>query len=225
MSRFSRHSSGAAFIEFTAVFPIILLLTLGGIDFTILMIKWVSLHKAADIGARLASVMDPVAIGINAATTGSSAGAACFNPADGTPTGNCTAKAPTTCTGGTANGSCCPPGSNPASCAPNYPWKEDTFGKVLAEMNRYMLIDTLDRRQLQISYEPTGFGYAMRPVGSPMNVTVSVRCTTYPFYLLYPLMRWVFPAKPSNCNGIPGSGMSLPGFPSTLPAEDLTTED
>lgn len=226
MSRDRRSTSGAAFVEFTAVFPVILLLTLGGIDFTILMIKWVSLHRATDVGVRLASLTDPVAIGINAATPatgGAAPGTACYDFSTHQTTNKCATKPSTICTGGVTNGKCCPVGSNAASCTPNYQWNESTFQKVIAEMNRQMLTEALDRRQVQIAYEPTGYGYAMRPVGSPMNITVSVRCTTYPFYLLYPLMGWAFPAKSADCAGIPGSGMSLPNFPSTLPAEDLST--
>lgn len=229
MSSRSRNARGASFVEFTAVFPILLLLTMGGMDFTLLMIKWVSLHKAADVGARKASLMKPVAIGINDPTTGSAAdvaaGTACYDFTTHATTGKCVAKVATVCTADASGGRCCPLGSNPASCAANYQWNEATFAKVLGVMNGYMITGSLDRRQVQITYQPTGFGYAQRPVGAPMNVTVSLRCTTYPFYLLYPLMGWAFPAKPSDCAGVPGSGLVLGSFQSTVPAEFLNSSN
>lgn len=225
MDRFARCTAGAAFLEFTAVFPLVLVLTLGALDFTFLMIKWVSMSKATYMGARLVSIMDPVAIGINAVTTGTTAGASCFNQGTGQPSGSCTVAAATVCTGGVSNGSCCPPGSTPGQCTANYQWNEATFSAVVAEMNRFLLTETLDRRQIQITYRPTDFGFARRPIGAPMNITVSVRCITYPFYLLYPLMGWALPGQPSSCSGIPGSGINLPAFPTTVGAEDLSTDN
>lgn len=223
MNSLRRATSGATFVEFTAVFPIILLLSMGALDFSFLMIKWVSTSKATYAGARLASIMDPVAIGINAATTGSTAGASCFDPKTGKAVASCTLKAATICTGSTTNGTCCPLGTSPGSCTPNYPWNEATFKAIYDEMDKFLLTEGLDRRQLQITYEPTAMGYAMRPVGAPMNITVSVRCQTYPFYLLYPLMGWAFPGQPASCAGIPGSGLRLQSFPTTVPSEDLST--
>lgn len=224
-SKRASRSRGATIIEFTAVFPVLMLLVMGTMDIAILSLKWVSLSKATYAGARLSTVLDPVAVGINARTPGSFAGAACFNHDDGTPSGNCTINAATVCTGGTSSGSCCPVGSNPTTCSPNYQWNETTFQAVLTEMNKFMLTETLDRRQVQITYQPTSFGFAQRPMGAPMNITVSVRCVTYPFYLLAPFMKWVFPAGPATCSGIPGTGISLPAFPTSLPAEDLSTND
>lgn len=226
MNRFLRSSSGAVFVEFTAVFPIILLLTMGALDFSFLMIKWVSASKATYAGARLASIMDPVASGINAATggtSGSTAGASCFNQGTGESSGKCTAKAATVCTGGTSGGSCCPVGTKPGQCTANYAWNESTFKAIYDEMDKFLLAGSLDRRQLQITYEPTDFGFAMRPVGAPMNITVSLRCQTYPFFMLYPLMGWALPGQPSDCAGIPGSGVRLPAFPTTVGSEDLST--
>lgn len=217
--------SGATIVEFSAVFPIILLICFGAADFTVLTIKWLSLNKATYAGVRMTAVLDPVAVGVNAAIEGGAAGASCFDPATGDPNGNCQTVAATVCTGDASGGKCCPTGSSPLSCSPNYPWNEVTFQKVLTEMNRFVLIGSIDRRQLQITYQPTNYGFAHRPVGAPMNVTVAVRCSTYPFYLLYPLMGWAMPGRPASCSGIPGSGINLPEFPSTIAAEDLKTEN
>jgi len=209
-------------VEFTVVFPIILLICFGAVDFTLLTIKWVSLNKATYAGARLVAVQDPVAIGINSITEGGAAGDSCFD-SYGNDSRKCTINAGATCTGDASGGRCCPVGSNPSSCAAIYAWNETTFQAVLDEMNKFMLTDSIDRRQLQITYRPTYYGFAHRPVGSPMNITVSVRCATYPFYLLYPLLGWAMPSRPSSCADVPGVGASLPEFPTTLPSEDLST--
>ena len=225
MTSLRTSDAGASFVEFAAVFPIILVICFGAADFTILTVKWVSLNKATYAGARLAAVQDPVATGINSPTEGGAAGEACFNYDRGTDSGNCQINAPTTCTGSASGGKCCPVGSDPSGCSANYPWNEATFQNVLNEMNKFMLTDSIDRRQLQITYQPTRYGFAHRPVGSPMNITVAVRCSSYPFYLLYPLMGWAIPGRPASCTGVPGSGVSLPDFPSTVTAEDLSTDN
>lgn len=225
MNRFLRTASGAAFIEFAAVFPVLLMLIMGTMDFSVLALKWVSLSKASYAGARLATVIDPVAIGVNAKTPGTVAGASCFDFDSGVATGACDMNAATVCTGAATGGSCCPVGATPGSCTSNYQWNEASFAAVLAEMNKYMLTESLERGQLQISYQPTDFGFAQRPVGPPMTITVSVRCVTYPFYLLAPLMKWVFSTMPASCAGIHGTGMSMPSFPTSLPSEDLATND
>ena len=213
MDRLLRDSAGATYIEFTFVCPFLMLLLLGGIDFSLLMIDWVSLSRASYAGARLATVVDPVATGINAATAGTTGGASCFNYTDGTSTGNCTARASAVCTGAATNG----------TCTGGYAWNETSFQTIFTEMNKYMLFGALDRRQIQISYTPTGFGYALRPIGPPMNITVSFQCVTYPFYFLGALMHWVFAAPGSTCTGISGGGLALPQFPTTLPSEALST--
>lgn len=213
MDRLVRDSSGATYIEFTVVFPLLMLLLLGGIDFSFLMIDWMSLNRASYVGARMATVVDPVATGVNAATAGTTAGASCFDYTTGASTGNCTARASAVCTGAATNG----------TCTGGYTWNETSFQTIFSEMNKYMLFSPLDRRQVQISYTPTGFGYAQRPIGPPMNVTVSFQCVTYPFYFLGALMHWVFSAPSGGCVGISGSGMALPQFPTTLPSEALST--
>lgn len=225
MNRFSRCTSGAAFIEFAAVFPIILLLTLGAIDFGFLTVKIMSVRKASYMGARLASLVDPVATGINAPPAGTMAGAECFDHATGQRTGNCTIPPATVCTGGLSAGTCCPVGSKPGQCTSNYPWNETSFTAIQEEMSKFLLVDTLDRRQLQVTYEPTIYGHAQRAGGAPMSVTVSVRCTTYPFYMLYPLMGWALPGQPADCKGIPGTGLPLSPFPTTVQSEDLSTDN
>jgi len=160
---------------------------------------------------------------VNAGTTGTTAGASCFDQGTGNASGKCTLKAATVCTGGVSGGTCCPVGSTPGTCTVNYAWNEASFTAIYDQMSQYMLTEGLDRRQLQITYEPTEFGFAMRPVGAPMNVTVSLRCMTYPFFLLYPLMGWALPGQSSDCNGVAGSGVRLPAFPTTVPGEDLST--
>ena len=95
---------------------------------------------------------------------------------------------------------------------------------IVARMNDDAPGRTIDKRLVTVTYTPTNVGFVQRPGGSPMNITVELRCVRHEFFFLSALMRWVFSAPVSACtgNGIT-DGVPLPTFTSTLPSEDLTT--
>ena len=63
--RFVRDESGGVLVETTLMLTIILLVVIGGIDFLLAFYQWNAATKAVEIGARIAAVSDPVAIGLN----------------------------------------------------------------------------------------------------------------------------------------------------------------
>jgi Flp pilus assembly protein TadG len=222
VSKFLRDTSAAALLEFTIVFPIAMLVILGTVDASLLMFRWAELTKATYAGARYAVVSNPAVISsvgaLNDPTPGAGAGASCFN-SDGSvnTTANCTVFN-VTCTPNQSTGATCTSGNSIS-----YTFQDAAFNAILAQMQTFSS-QTIDRRQVQISYQSTGLGYVQRPVGSPMTVTISLRCMTYQFFFLAPLMGWVFPAPPVACNGIgTPTGVALPTFSTTLSSEDLTT--
>lgn len=221
-SRLVHDTGGATFLEFTVVFPLVMLVVLGCIDAAVLFINWSSLGRATYVGARVAVVNAPIATGINAPTAGTAGGQSCYSFSTGAATGKCTEKAATICTAGASGGKCCPLNSNVSTCTLNYAWNEASFTKILDAINNGSSTIALDRRQLQVTYEPMGLSYVQRPVGTPMLVTVSVRCIRYPFFFLQPLLGWAFSAQSASCQGIgQPTGFPLPAFSTSLPSEDL----
>src|SRR5687767_13989137 len=59
--RRTRSECGAAGVEFALIFPLLLLLTFGIIEFGLVMIQMTMLEKATQLGARKAVTWDPVA--------------------------------------------------------------------------------------------------------------------------------------------------------------------
>lgn len=217
-SRSRKSERGAALIEFTAVVGVLMVFLLGTVDLCIIMMNWASYNRATYTGARFAAVSDPVATGINntiAAAGSGATGDTCINATDGTASGKCTIKAATTCTATNANGS--------TGTCPGYTYNAAAMQAIVTQMNSALIIGSLDPRQVSVTYTPSNVGFVSRPNGSPINLTVSLSCVQSQLFFINYLMRWVLPT-PASCNGFtPPKGLPLPGFATTLPSEDLTT--
>ena len=70
LRRFHNDESGAAMVEMSLVLVLLLVLTLGFVDFGHAFYQWNAAGKAVQAGARMASVSNPVATGL--ATAGPS---------------------------------------------------------------------------------------------------------------------------------------------------------
>ena len=214
-SSLRRDDSGATFVEFAVVFPILMFFVLGAVDVSLLMVNWMSYNRATYAGARFAAISNPVATGINTTIAGGTAGNSCINPNTGASTGNCTAKSATTCIA---------TGATTGSCTNSYTFDNAALDAIVAKMKEVMIEGTLDRRQVSVTYTPITMGYVGRPDGFPMNITVAIRCVRHRFYFMQGLMRWTFPALTGTCAGIPvPEGITLPDFATTMPSEDLTS--
>jgi Flp pilus assembly protein TadG len=60
-----RDPIGAVLVEVAVVLTLIFVLILGSIDFLFAFYQWNAASKAVQVGARIAAVSDPVAIGLN----------------------------------------------------------------------------------------------------------------------------------------------------------------
>jgi hypothetical protein len=206
MNRLVRDCRGSSLVEFTLVFPILILITFGTIDVTYMLYEWNLASKAAYRGARVAIVANPVAPEItNPAYNAADIGRFCFNRVTGASTGLCPTVSVT-----------CPSADDCPD--PDFP-DNAAFTFILREMQR--IFPRLQAANVSIHYETTGLGFVGRPGGLPMNVTVSIQCMTHQLFFLGALMGWVFPALPNPC---PASqpGPVIPAFASTLPTEDLS---
>src|SRR5438132_760006 len=62
--RLWRDEAGGALVEATVLIPILFVFLLGSVDFLYASYQWTAASKAAQLGARLAAVSDPVATGL-----------------------------------------------------------------------------------------------------------------------------------------------------------------
>ena len=68
MRRLWRDEAGGALVEATVLIPILFVFLLGSVDFLYAFYQWTAATKAAQVGARLAAVSDPVATGLTGTT-------------------------------------------------------------------------------------------------------------------------------------------------------------
>jgi TadE-like protein len=211
VNKFLHDSEGGALVEFTLVFPVLLLAALGTVDFTYLLFDWSMANKAAFIGARTAIVSDPIATGItNPSYDATVLGQSCSDPQTGAASGNCPAAVSTVCT----------PGSSSGSCTAGFSFNDAAFSTILGNMQN--VFPRLQRQNVQISYQTNGLGFVGRPGGLPMDVQVSIRCMTHRFYFINALMGWIF-TVPAGCPAGTQAGPAIPNFATTLPSEDMVT--
>jgi Flp pilus assembly protein TadG len=214
-----RDIGGSVLVESTIIIPIFLLLALGTIDVVYMFSDWALANKAAYIGARRAIVSDPVAIGITTFTYTSAAGPYCFDQTTLAATGNCPSVPLTTCTGAASGG----------SCTNSYTFDDTAFTNAIFTPMQ-ALFPRLQRQNVTVSYETNGLGFVGQTVqpgimsGLPMNVTVSIKCMTHPFYFLSGLMNW-FLAVPTGCPANTPKGWLIPKFASTLQSEDMDSSN
>jgi hypothetical protein len=207
VSRLIRDCRGASLIEFTLVFPILILVTFGTVDVTYMLFEWNQASKAAYRGARVAIVSNPVASVIRTQTivNPEDMGDLCFDPATGVANGKC----PTftyTC-GSVAGGAC--PGYDGAA-----------FTAIVQQMQQ--VFPRLQPAHVQIVYQTSNLGFVGRPDGLPVTVTVSIRCMTHEIYFLGGLAQWILSGPGQGCPAGP-IGLPIPAFASSLPSEDLVT--
>jgi hypothetical protein len=214
--RFWRDVAGSVLVEYTIVFPVFILLTLGTVDAAWLLADWATANKAAYRGARAAIVTDPVAVGIT--DPRGNIGNWCFNYNTGSPiSANCPSLT-TTCTGGNT------------TCSDGSTLDNTKFTNNIVRQMQPLFCPTLPspytncRLQLQnvvINYQTTGYGYAGQPGGLPMTVKVSLRCMTHEFHFFGGLMHWIFTVPPGcPANTRPGPLMN---FATSLTGEDMET--
>src|SRR5260370_27651044 len=68
--RFARDNNGAVLVEATIMITIMFVFVLGSVDFLFAFYQWNAAAKAVQVGARIAAVSDPLAIGLNGLSAG-----------------------------------------------------------------------------------------------------------------------------------------------------------
>lgn len=211
LAQFRRNEGGAVMVEATIAMTLLLMLTLGFVDFGNAFYQWNAAAKAVQVGARLASVSPPLAAAIKTvgptATPGDPISAGIYN---------------FVCIGGQANctctGSSCPAGT--------VPLLDTNFSRIFRGDTAYSnnnacpalaagqrpgmchFFPRLRRQDVQVSYVATGLGYQTRPGGAVPTIVVEIRPgLPFQFFFLSGLMGF--------------ANINIPPMRSTVTGEDL----
>ena len=193
-------------VEMAIAMTLLLILTLGFVDYGFALYQWNAATKAVQAGARLASISDPIAPEISTAgattTPGAPIVAGSFDyTCDGaTSTCNCTGANCVTGTWTQANfnrifqGDATGTGTCPALAANQRPGMCH-FYPFLTPAN------------VVIHYTATGLGYQTRLGGSVPTITVSLQNIYYHFFFLGGLLGLNDMAMPSMLSTVTGEDM------------------
>jgi hypothetical protein len=208
VGRFWRDREGSTFLEFTVVFPLLVLTAFCTVDFALIMYGWAQANKAVQNGVRVAVVGAPVAQGINDLTyVEVDLGKDCSDPATGADEGLCE-DIETVCIPTAADG----------NCTNGRVFDNVAFEPIFEQMVAVTPSLDLQRENVQITYRTMGLGFVGRPGGFPMEVTVELRCMTHQMFFLGAVAGWAF--NYDNCpDGT--SGAPIPSFATTLTTEAL----
>lgn len=169
-SRLLDNESGASFVEFTVIFPLLFMVTFGLVDLGLLMFSWADANRAVQAGARYAATNDPVAAGIQGAVQGADtsvkSGTFCVDEDGYT---KCQLRPTYECKG--SEGTC----KVVSGTGPDLPFRTapNIFEGILGSMNIFSR--SLNNAQVIVTYTPVEQGYVGQPT-TPMNVTVTLNC-------------------------------------------------
>ena len=224
--RLLRDAGGATIVEFTFVAPIFLLLTFGIVEFGNAFFQWNEAAKAAELGARLAAVSDPVWAplrslqgtenGNSSATAGTAwpttdnYGVSCNGS-----TSSCTAISGTGgFVGVTNSGAGCATTNNFCATALNnivYGRGQTSCGTFGADKFPGMcdLFHRIRPANVIVEYRYSGLGYVSRPEGPIPTIVIKLTGLTYQFIALH---------------GLLGLGpITMPDFKITITGEDINS--
>jgi Flp pilus assembly protein TadG len=209
--RLWRDEAGGALVEATVLIPILFVFLLGSVDFLYAFYQWTAASKAAQLGARLAAVSDPVATGL----TGNS-NIATLAVSGTVLLGDAMPDFQVTCASGACSctrGTCAGMGTYSAAAMNTI-----VFGRGSAACNdttNYYnagmcdIFPRITAANVKIVYDQTGLGYAGRDAGPVPTIAVSLQNLTFQFFFL---------------NGLRGfANLAMPAFTTTVTGESLSS--
>jgi hypothetical protein len=202
-SRLLHDQTGTTMVEFSIVMVLFFLLTFGLVEFGYLLYQYNSAAKAAQVGARLAAVSDPVWTPLTTLTSSGTPGSAWqtnYNVTCGGSSQTCS---------GTSAGAALTYGSA-AMQRIVYGRGQTTCGVVGTDGDAGMcdIYDRITPQNVQIEYQNTGLGFAGRPGGPVPTITLTLTGLTYQFFGLAGLMGF--------------NTITMPDFKVTMTGEDLS---
>lgn len=203
LKRFAAAEDGAAMVEMTIAMTLLLALTLGFVDFGYAFYQWNTANKAVQVGARLASISDPVATGLltaaPTATPGAPVAAGAYGPFI------CTSTAAASCPGFSATAFNRIFRGDAVATPPNSDACPRPTGSLRPGMCHFF--PSLKRENVVITYAATGLGFQTRLSGPVPTITVSLRNVNFRFFFLSGLMGF--------------ANITMPSMSSTVTGEDL----
>jgi Flp pilus assembly protein TadG len=209
VTRLGRDRNGAVLVEVTVVMALILVFILGSIDFLFAFYQWNAAGKAVQVGARIAAVSDPVAIGLNGL---SAAVVNSFVPPGAVMPDfvvRCEGKSETCrCTG-----TCGDVGAYSRAAMNTIVYgRGSTSCSDATSFYRAGMCDVFARitpANVVIVYTQTGLGYAGRPGGPVPTITVSLENLPFQFFFLKGIMGF--------------DNIQIPALTTSITAEDLAS--
>lgn len=211
--RFLRDESGAAMIELTISAVLLLTLVLGFVDFGYAYYQWNAANKAVQVGARLASISDPIPLHLvdetgtapSIADVGEPVPAYSVDPAnsyDYVCTANASGTASCVCNATTLD-AC---DGTPVQAAFDLIFDGDGGRPGMKDF-----FPALEPDEVQIEYIATGLGYWTRPGGPVPTIRVSLVDVPFRFFFLSGLLGF--------------ANITMPNMLSTVTGEDLCSHD
>jgi hypothetical protein len=209
LRRIGRDRSGTTTIEFTIVALLFFLLTFGITEFGYMLWQYNSAAKAAQLGARLAAVSNPVWQELPSVTDDGSPGSAWTEEYDVTCTGGgeCDGTAPSG-TGPTIDNDamqCLIYGRNAANDPPCDDQCQETG--IDGENGICDRFPYLTEENVSVEYKNTGLGFAGRPTGPVPTITVRLTGMTFDLIMVGAL--------------IGHDQVAMPDFAVTMTGEDM----
>ncbi|MER9852686.1 MULTISPECIES: TadE/TadG family type IV pilus assembly protein [unclassified Mesorhizobium] len=204
---FAKSEDGATMVEMAIVSTLLFTLVLGFVDFGYALYQWNAATKAVQLGARLASISDPVATALTGAgpttTPGAPVVAAAYGPFVCKYTGN---------VGACSNGG--------AFDATNFNFSRIFRGDTAntndnacpaagtdQRVGMCHFFPDLHRDNVVITYSATGLGYQTRLGGPVPTITVSLQNLTFHFFFLGGLLGFDDIAMPSMLSTVTGEDL------------------
>src|SRR5215831_4103708 len=203
-----RDEGGAVLVEVTVMMTIMFVFLLGAIEFLFAFYQWNAAAKAVQIGARIAAVSDPVAVGLN----GLSRSVVSVNlpPGAGMPAFEVTCKGATsncTCVGlCTGLGDYNPQAMNTIVFGRGSRSCSDATNFYNAGMCD--IFSRITPANVVITYTQTGLGYAGRPGGPVPTITIAIRDLPFQFFFLGGLLGFDRIKMPELATSITAEDMS-----------------
>jgi Flp pilus assembly pilin Flp len=180
IARLVRDEDGGPLVEVAIILPILILFLFGGIDFMNALYQWNAAAKAAEIGARIAAVSDPIASGLASIAEE----AVSSSLASGGPMPDFTIA----CDGGAAACSC-----TSGACDGMGAYSAEAMGFIVygraggsvcaPPVSQYFagmcnLHPAIAPQYVTVVYKQTGLGYAGRSLGPVPTITVSLNAAS-----------------------------------------------
>jgi Flp pilus assembly protein TadG len=209
MIRLWRDGTGAVLVEVTVVMALIFVFILGSIDFLFAFYQWNAASKAVQVGARIAAVSDPVAIGLNGLST---AVVNSFLP-PGAVMPNFVVRCESKLETCSCVGACTGVGAyNRAAMNTIIFGRGSSSCSDATSFYRAGMCDIFPRitaANVVIIYTQTGLGYAGRPGGPVPTITVSIENLPFQFFFLSGTMGF--------------DKIQIPALTTSITAEDLAS--